>query len=313
LDEIKEEVAAATPASEVSVRDAKAIMDQVVVLDLVFHRPGIYRKADVGKVETVADKTMLRLNKDIVNRKEYGEAVAVAGELRRWLLARCLPSPLRRGTYLVPISMVGDISDKIEAAEVKYLSRFEAFFQAYPKLVENAKEQLKDQFDAGNYPSVRALRSAVWVERRFLDFGVPSEAKIGKALWESEKKKAEETWTNAAYDIQEALRDAFRSLVGHLAERLEPTPDGEKKVFKDTAVEKLLEFIDLFKARNIAGDAELEGLVIRARDVLKGKKPDKLRTSSVARGEVAGEMARVQAALDKLLEKAPKRRIVFED
>ena len=160
---------------------------------------------------------------------------------------------------------------------------------------------------------VDQLRAAFSVERRLLDFGTPGEDKIGKALWESERKRAEETWRAAADEIQDALRCAFRSLVGHLAERLEPNPDGSRKVFRDTAIEKLTEFLDLFKARNLTGDAELEGLVIQARNVLQGKRPDALRKSNVIRGEVAREMGRVLTALDTLMGDAPRRRISFEE
>lgn len=300
-------------AKALGVKDVKKIMDSVVVLDITFHRPGIYRKANIDLVETDADKKMLRLNKDIVSRKEYTAAIAVAYEARRWLDTRCLPSLLGRGTYFLPIANIGVVTDKLEEFERRYMAKFEEFLLVYPSLVRDAESRLGNQFDPKNYPSVEQLRSAVYIERRLLDFGVPSEDKLGRALWEEERKRAESTWRSAAEEIQCALRDAFRSLVRHLAERLEPNADGSKKVFKDTAVSKLLEFIDLFKNRNLVGDAELEGLVIQARDVLKGKKPDAIRKSDVKRGEVYSEMIRVQAALETLLMDAPKRAISFDD
>ncbi len=306
-----EPVVESTPRPE--VKDAKRILDNVVVLDITFHRPGIRRKADLGLVETEIDKRMLGLTKAIVDSEEYTGVCRVANDARHWLEVRSLPSPLKRGTYLVPIALIGDVNERLEKVDVEYAVKADVFAIAYPSLVESAKERLGNQFDPENYPRVEALRAAFWIERRLLDFGVPSEEKIGKELWKREKDRAENTWREAAEEIQEALRCAFRSLVGHLAERLEPNPDGTRKKFKDASVEKLLEFIDLFKSRNITGDAELEGLVVQARNVLQGRKPDKLRTSSVVRGEVAGEMSRVQSALDTLLETAPRRAITFKE
>jgi len=294
-------------------KDAKRIMDDVVVLDLTFHRPGIRRKANMALVETTADKRMLGLTKAIVDSNEYDAVIRVASETRNWIDRRSLPSPLKRGTYLVPVVSVADVYAKLDEAEREYSSRVEAFLSVYPGQVELAKAKLLDQFDPSNYASVDQLRSAFWLERRIMDFGVPSEEKIGATIWQRERERAEQTWSAAVDEIQDALRSAFRGLVGHLAERLEPNLDGTKKGFKDATVKNLVEFIDLFKNRNLTGDAELEGLVVQARNVLEGKRPDSLRKSSVIRGEVAGEMVRVMTALDGLLETAARRKITFEE
>jgi hypothetical protein len=295
------------------VTDAQKIMEKVVVLDIIFHRPTIRRKADLGLIDAAADKSMLGLTKALVESKEYTEVCHVANETRSWLERRTLPSPLRRGTYLLPLTMVEAVNDKLDEVEKDFLAKAEKFLDAYPALTEAARVKLMDQFDPANYPSVNALRVAFSLERRLLDFGVPGEEKIGKALWQKEKERAEKTWIAAVDDIQDALRAAFRGLVGHLSERLEPNVDGSKKCFKDSAINKLLEFIDLFKNRNLTGDAELEGLVAQARNVLEGKSPKKIRDRATTRGEVAGEMARVMGALDKLLENSPRRKISFED
>jgi hypothetical protein len=302
-----------SPAASPPVRDVKRIMDDAVILAITFHRAGIRRKADIGLVATEADKSMLGLTKAIVDSPEYTAAMRVVGDARSWLDKRTLPSPLKRGTYLVPLSMVGDVYDHIAEVVEEYRAKVEEFLLVYPAQVERAREHLADQFQQDNYPTVETLRAAFWIDHQLLDFGVPSAEKIGRELWAREKERAERSWADAVGEIQEALRSAFRGLVGHLAERLEPNADGSKKIFKDTAVEKLVEFIDLFKNRNLTGDVELEGLVAQARNVLAGKRPDALRKSSTVRGEVAGEMARVSAALDKLLADAPRRKISFEE
>jgi hypothetical protein len=300
--------------------DVKQVIDNVIVLDVVFHRAGIRRKADISKIdakvtdeELATDKAMLGLTKSIVDSKEYTAAVKVTSDARAWLDRRSLPSPLKRGTYLVPLSMVDDVNVYLDEVDKQYRAKVEEFLLVYPQQVENAKVRLANQFDQRNYPTIECLRASFWIERRMLDFGVPSPAKIGQELWQKEKARAEQSWSTAVDEIQIALREAFRTLVAHLAERLEPNPDGTKKIFKDTAIEKLVEFIDIFKNRNLTGDAELEGLVSQARNVLSGKRPESLRKNSSARGEVAGEMARVTVALDKLLVNASKRSIRFED
>jgi hypothetical protein len=295
------------------VKDAKRVMDDVVVLDVTFHRPGISKQADLSRVSTDSDKDMLNLTKNIVDAKEYSTVVRFADDVRMWLAKRSLPSPLKRGTYLVPVGSVEQVCQFLDQAEERYKAKAEEFLAVYPEKVAEARIKLGDQFNADNYLPVEQLRASFWIERRLIDFGLPSEEKIGRALWEKEKQRAEETWSRAVETIQEALRTSFQTLVGHLAERLEPKPDGTRKVLRDTAIDNMLEFIDLFKARNVTGDAELEGLIIQASNVLKGKKPEDIRKSDTVRGEIAGEMARVQKALDKLMDVAPRRRISFDD
>ena len=293
--------------------DVKKVLEDVVVLNLIFHRPGMYRRGDLDQITTDADKKMLHLSKDIVDSDEYGEIVTYANDVRKWVRKRTSASPLKRGTFLAKLSVVDELNAYLDEAEPRYKSKAESFLAVYPQKVQEAESRLRGQFVARNYPTVGQMRPAFWVERSFFDFGVPSAQKIGRALWEQEKRRAEETWAATIEEVQDALRVTFRSLVGHLAERLEKQPDGKRKIFKVNTIDKITEFIDLFQARNITNDAELEGLVAQARNVLAGKNPDSIRKSDVVRGEIAGEMVRVTTALDQLLIDSPRRQISFDD
>jgi hypothetical protein len=314
-ERVRIEDAPAAPVNPVQVADAKKIMEKAVVLDVTFHRPGIRRKADISKIEVDADKEMLSLTKEIVDSPDYDACVSLANATRnKWLAVRCLPSPLKRGTYMVPITMIEEVSNKMDAVRAEYNTLADKFAEAYPERVEDARRRLKEQFNQANYPAQDAVRQAFWMETRFFDFGVPSKEKIGAIMWEKERDRAEKTWRGAAEEIQFALRESFQCLVSHLAERLTPEPGAKtKKTFQVTTVEKLNEFLDLFQKRNITNDVELEGLVIQARNVLKGKRVDTLRKNKTVREEVLGEFQRVNKALDKLMTDAPKRQIRFDD
>ena len=203
---------------------------------------------------------------------------------------------------------------KVDEYEAKYQELADKFVAVYPAKIKDAEERLgPSQFRADNYPSVKSARASFSIERRLLDFGVPSKKKIGLELWKQEREKAEAMWKDAAVEVQFALRESLRVLVAHLADKLEPKPDGSRKTLYSSAITNVTEFLDLFQSRNVTGDVELEGLVAQARNVLKGKKADTLRTNAMARGKVAGEMARVMGALDQLLEKAPRRKIQFKE
>lgn len=303
----------ATTPSRRPITQIRDVVDKVVVLNLVFHRPGMYRRGDMGLVETESDKEMLRLSKEIVDADEYSDVVSYQNVVRAWIRKRSLPSPLRRGTFLVPIGVVDEVNAYLDSAAEEYMRLAGVFVGVYPQKVEAARSRLKDQFDERNYPTADIIRNAFYLERSFFDFGVPAAEKIGQELWDRERRRAESMWGSTFVEVQSALRAAFRDLVARLAERLEGQPTGKKKTFHDSTIEKITEFIELFEKRNVANDAEMQNLVGRAREVLSGRTPDDVRKSDAVRVQVAREMTRVTTALDRLLIDAPTRRISFDD
>ena len=109
---------------------------------------------------------------------------------------------------------------------------------------------------------------------------------------------------------EQAFADELSQLVGHLAERLSEQPDGSAKVFRDSAVNNLLEFFDRFQRLNIRSNEQLENLVQQARSVVDGKQPNALRTSEEMRQQVVRDLTRVEASLDGWLTDRPRRRIM---
>ena len=288
------------------------LTDNAILLNLIMHRPDMTRCADLGKVETACDKGMLSLSKKLINCPSYKKARNYGVIVRNWLATRTTPSPIGRGTYLVPLTLVNDVMDYLEAAKGTYKTLSEEFLSDYPQVKKEAKEQLGDQYDKSNYPTEEELRESFWIEAHLLDLGTPSKEKLGQALWEDERKKAESLWSGAVEDIQFALRESFRDLVKHLADKLEVGPDGKKKKFKDVSVENINEFITLFKARNITDDKELNKLVLLAKSAMAGVAPADLRESLDVREEVRQQFTKVTTTLDRLLVDAPARQIDFD-
>ena len=288
------------------------LTDNAVLLNLIMHRPDMTRCADLSKVETACDKGMLTMSKKLINCPSYKKARNYGTIVRAWLTTRATPSPIGRGTYLIPITLLDDVMTYLDDAKVTYKALAEEFLSDYPTVRDEAINQLGDQYDPTNYPSEESLRESFWIEAHLLDLGTPSKEKLGQALWDSEKKKAESMWKGAVDEIQFALRESFRDLVKHLADKLEVGPDGKKQIFRDVSVKNINEFISLFKQRNLTDDAELNKLVLLAKSAMAGVKPGDLRESLDIRKEVKGQFDRVTKKLDTLLVNAPSRQIDFD-
>jgi hypothetical protein len=102
-------------------------------------------------------------------------------------------------------------------------------------------------------------------------------------------------------------------LIAHLAERLEPNIEGKTKRLHKTAISKVLDWIEMFKNRNVLGDEEMEQLIAEAKSVLAGNPASIVRDNNALRSSLQGEMNQVKAKLDLLLVNAPSRRISFEE
>lgn len=287
------------------------LISESVILDVTFKRPGIRRRADISKVTCEADKEMLGLSKAILDSEEYRVIQTVVRQFRSYVEAKALDCPLKRGSYMVPLAVLEDVYGKLEQAEIEFNAAVEQFIDAYPQRKAEAEVRLKDQFRDADYPEPEQLREAFEVVSRLVDFSPPGEGKIGQALSQKARQKFEQDLKNASEEIQAALREAFAGLVKHLRERLESISGGGKKILAPSAVDNLLEFIDNFKHRNLCEDAELEGLVAQAKNVLAGKDSGLLKSNGKATAEVLGEMKRCEEALSKLVKDRPTRLISF--
>lgn len=102
-------------------------------------------------------------------------------------------------------------------------------------------------------------------------------------------------------------------LVKHMRDRLKDGPEGKPLRFKETTVSNLVDFLGTFDFRNVTDDAELKGLVEKAREMLVGVSADDLRTTSGVRAKVQQGMADLAAELDTMIVKKPGRKFRFNE
>jgi hypothetical protein len=109
---------------------------------------------------------------------------------------------------------------------------------------------------------------------------------------------------------EEAFTVELAKLVSHLTERLAGGEDGKSKVFRDSAVDNLLEFFERFRLLNIGSNEQLEELVGQCQQIVRGVEPQQLRERTDLRQHVATELSEVGSVLDGLLVDRPRRNII---
>jgi hypothetical protein len=298
-----------------------SVFDNAIALCVTIGRLGVKRKVSSGKVavrdateETPTDPRALAVSKELIDCAEYDAIQTIDNGFRVDLVKVALPSPLRRGMYLVPVGLVSRVSNAIEEYEGRRRSLVDAFVAAYSGAVRSARARLGTLWAADDYPHVDDVRAAFTVRTRWESFGVPALLeRVDADLFRQERGRIQAELRDAQEEIRTALRAGLADLVSHLSERLAPGPDGKPRIFRDSAVRNVTEWLDLFQHRNITGDAQLAELVTQARSVLRGVDAESLRRAPMIRDSVRAGLDEINERLAPLVTERPRRRFDFSE
>ena len=72
----------------------------------------------------------------------------------------------------------------------------------------------------------------------------------------------------------------------------------------------MTEFFERFRSLNVRSNPQLDELVERAQQMLRGVEPQKLRDSTSLRQKLVTQLSSVQSSLDGLLVDRPRRNIL---
>lgn len=268
---------------------------------------------EAASEEEKPDEAMLFVSKDILVSEELQAIQRHDMQIRNYLWSRSFPSHFRRGVYLIPFNLANDVYARLEEFKEQRQELIEEFLSVYPEKVKEAEKRLKALFDPEQYPSVADLRRHFKMTWSMHTQGPPETLKKLKGnIWEKELKKAKEAAEQAREEIIKLMRAEFAELIAHAVDRLTPDADGKPKIFKNSMVGHMEEFISLFDAKNIGNDKDLAGLVKKAKGLVSGINIDDLREDKDYRKQIAQGFTQIKASLDPLVEKRPSRRILLE-
>jgi hypothetical protein len=189
------------------------------------------------------------------------------------------------------------------------LTQAEADLNAvYGEIQADAQRRLGRLFNPTDYPpEIRGLFGVDW---DFPSVEPPGYLlRLNPEIYQQEQERITRRFEEAVQLAEQAFIGELAKLVSHLTERLSG-PEGERKVFRDSAIGNLTEFFERFRQLNVRSNAQLDELVEQAQQVVRGVGPQELRDDVGLRQHVATQLASVQAALDGMLVDRPRRRII---
>jgi hypothetical protein len=197
---------------------------------------------------------------------------------------------------------MGEFKDELVEAVRNLDGRFD-------ELKSSARQRLGDLFNQADYPaSLLGLFDMAW---DFPSVEPPDYLqRLNPQVYQQECQRVQARFDEAVRLAEAAFMEELAKLVEHLAERLSGQVDGKPKVFRDSVTENLTEFFQRFQNLNVGSNEELDSLVERAQQIVRGVQPQQLRDSGALRQQVATELAGVQSVLDGLLVDRPRRNIL---
>jgi hypothetical protein len=257
-----------------------------------------------------ANKKRLSASKKLFDVKHpaIANAKAILGQVKDYWSCHTLPYTedsvrlLHRGKLAQFDADMKEFADKVNVAG--------AFMdECRAEILQQAKDELADLFDPGDYPQV--LSAEIGFEWDFPSIEPPEYlCTLAPQVYKQEQDKIQARLNEAVAMAETAFLTEFEKLVEHLHERLTPSSDGSKKIFRDSAVTNMVEFFDKFKAMNLGSNDDLEKLINEAQELMYGVTPGELRTIDTLKADIGTGMAKIKDKLSELVTTAPRRNII---
>lgn len=295
-------------------KNGQSLDDKSVLLVVEFHKLGNTRKVNTAQIQVNADKSMLHVNKSLLDSPEYDAIKKHDGQTRAWLMTRALPSLFKEGVYRVPNTLVAEVDDYLNRRKVQRTQLVLEFRKSYDERVAEALDRLNGLANSRDYLDANEAASKFGLRWSYMTFATPDSLKNLKAgLFEREKQKIEQLVKEATEEIRDVLRLQMSALVKRMVTQLTPREDGGQKKIYDSLTGNVEDFLDTFNARNLADDVELQKLVDKARKVVRdnGADPESLRNDDFVRMEVKSGFEAINKQLDQMIVDKPARRFDF--
>lgn len=200
------------------------------------------------------------------------------------------------------VHVMGGFRDELHQAEADLDA-------AYDDIKADARQRLGRLYNEADYPSeVRGLFDLAW---EFPNVEPPHYLmRISPEVYQEERARVAARFEEAVRLAEEAFAAELANLIDHLAERLAPGPEGQRKVFRDSAISNFTEFFTRFQRLNVSSNAQLDALVEQAQQLLHSVTPEQVRSLPELRQRVEAGMEGVRQQLDALVIDAPRRRII---
>lgn len=264
---------------------------------------GITKKVGGDVLKPGIDPEYVVNNKKKINRTYLEPISKVRNMARTFIYKKSLPFKIP-GIIFIPRDMITTVDHQMQAFQREFDAEVANFGDNYHRYVEEAREKLGKLFNPLDYP--RDIRNYFSFRWDFINFAAPDNTQIiSSEILQREQQKYQQTIEEFRETAITTLRTIFVEMINHIVERL----SGERKIFKDSLVGNIREFINDFSALNITDDVELASSVEKCHRILDGVNIDVIRNNDRFRHDIANKMSEVKSQLNTMMVSRPLRKI----
>ncbi len=295
---------------------AQRLRTTMAAVRLSFTWFGVQKSLTAAQKERAAEAfdaqgRFLSATKKLIDTKHtaYRAVTGIRGKIEAFWKTQSLPFP-EPGVRLIRQDQAEAFARQVDDYKVELDDAVAELDRHFGELKRAARDRLGSLFNPEDYPE--SLRGLFAVSYDFPSVEPPDYlVALSPQLYEQERERVASRFEDAVRLAEEAFLAEFARLVAHLTERTTgANADGTAKVFRDSAIDNLVEFFNRFRRLNVRSNAQLDDLVAEAQRVVRGVRPQGLRDSDALRRQVASDLSRVGSSLDDLLVDRPRRRIV---
>lgn len=238
----------------------------------------------------------------------FRAATAVRNHIVSYWRAVSLPYP-EPAVRLIRRDRIESFNEQMTSFRGELADAVADLDRQFDRLKDAARIRLGRLYNPADYPPT--LAGLFVVEWDFPSIQPPNYLlELSPELYEQERARISARFAEAVALAEEAFIAEFGKLVSHLVERLSGAADGQKKIFRDSAVTQLSEFFNRFRDLNVGANSKLDELVALAQRAVRGVPPQELRDNDNLRQHIASRLTAVQDRLDGLMVDRPRRRII---
>lgn len=250
--------------------DPTTIFQQACLLQFTTKAwPGI-KKLDAATLQAIGDPEWVAGHKKLVDREAISKPKAIISNARRSMAALSCPFPID-GLCLINKNLIDTAERRLKEHKTQFNDHVNWIVEHYAAIIGRAQAVLEPLglFSELDYPGDISARYEF--EWRYIAIQTPGRHSIlTPNIYAREEAKFIRMMDEAREQTALALRQELQQLVSHMVERLSPGEDGKEKVFRDSMIQNFQTFFCHFRERNLFNDAELQALVSKAQEVLKG-------------------------------------------
>lgn len=223
----------------------------------------------------------------------------ISGKIRNWFHEQTLPWS-DGGDRLLTMANFKDFKAQLAIYENEFNDAVKVFCDKYSTLIAAQAFTMGALFDRSEYPDVDDIANKFALRYTFSpvpeigDWRVDANAEDKKELEQQYKKAYDDRLSSTTKD----LWDRLHGVLTHMADRLADTPEGERKIFRDSLLETPVKLCELLTKLNVTNDPTLEAARKSLESAICNIDIKDLRESSGARLEVKTQVDEILKRFD---------------